>query len=136
MDQLKGFAHTTALFYVAAVIICIAAVYYLSTAYAQQPQPHFYLVYNSMEQGGMGYVNNTFAYPIEITSIYCTMPSGKKDIFGTPNNNILAPGSNTEIMIGAYNRTDQPPTNCTVWKVTYTSFPANTTVPKSKVAVT
>ena len=134
MRTVKGFAHTTIIFYIIAIAVCASAVYYLNTVY-NTPQPYVYVSYNTLAQGGIGYVNNTLSFPIEVTSIYCTIPSGIKEIFGNPNNNILVPGSNTQIMIGINNELVKLPANCTNWKVDYDRLPANATPPNSLIEI-
>ncbi len=122
---------TTRYFYMAAIIICLFAVYFVYQA-MDQPQPLVYMAYNSISQAGAGYINNTLLYPIEITSIYCTIPDGTRQTFGTPNNNILVPGSNTVIEVGISGNAALL-SNCTGWKVSYYWLPANTVVPNSPI---
>ncbi len=121
----------TRYFYLLAIIICLAAVYYIYQAEVQ-PQPQVNIAYNSVTQIGIGYVNNTLGYPIEITSIYCTIPNGNRQTFGTPNNNTLMPGTNTVLEIGITHNT-MLALNCTDWSVSYTRLAADTKAPNIPV---
>ena len=121
----------TRYFYIAAIVVCIIAAYYIIQI-ENQPQPLVYMVYNSFSQFGMGFINNTLPYPIEVTSIYCTVPNGNRQTFGTPNNNILMPNSNTAIEVGTLANSVLA-ANCTNWKVSYNRLPANITAPNSPI---
>ena len=112
-------ASTTALFYALAIVISIAAVAYVDSAY-NPPQPSVQIHFNYTAQVGKGYINNTLPYAIQITDIYCTTPNGNKNVFGSPNNNTLNPGSNTFIIIDTSNKAIILPTDCADWKVSYT----------------
>jgi hypothetical protein len=131
------FSHTTAIFYITALIVCIVAVYYINTIY-NAPQPYVNVTYNysATAQYGIGYINNTLPYPIEITSIYCTLPNGTREVFGNPNNNILVRGSNTVIDIQVNNLNVPLHKNCTKWKVGFDELPANAVPPNAIVKVT
>jgi hypothetical protein len=122
---------TTKYFYIVAVIVCLVAVYYIYQA-ENQMQPQVYMTYNAASQLGIGYINNTLQYPIEVTTIYCTAPNGNRQTFGTPNNNILMPRSNTVIEIGISSNVPLA-LNCTNWKISYNRLPANTTAPNSPI---
>jgi hypothetical protein len=120
MENSKAVAHITLILYVAAILVCIGAVYSLNIIY-NQPQPLVQMTYNSVAQAGEGYINDTFSFPIAITSIYCTLPSGKRMVFSNPSNNIVEPNSNTYIVVGISSSSDPLSKNCTDWKVSYTN---------------
>jgi hypothetical protein len=128
MKNIKGIARITLILYVAAILVSAVAVYGLDYAY-NPPQPDFHMSYNAISQVGQGYVNDTFSYPIEITSIYCTQPNGERVEFPDSSNNIVQPNSNTYIVIGVSAATDKLPINCADWKLTYLDaqgIPSNT----------
>ena len=121
---------STRYFYIAAVVISVVALYFINAA-VNQPQPAVSMTYNAAAHFGKGYVDNNLAYPIEIVSVFCTS-DGNRETFGTPNNNILMPGTNTLIEIGASGNKTLP-SNCTDWGVSYNRLPANTTAPNSLI---
>ncbi len=131
---MKGRPRTILIFYAIVIAVALAIVYYANQVY-NQPQPLVYFAYNGTVGGGEGYVNNTLPYPIAITSIYCTIPSGAKEVFGSPNNNTLMPDTNTVIDVGVSNKLWHLPENCTGWKVSYDRLPAGTSAPNSPIKV-
>lgn len=112
MEDLK----ITAVFYIIAIIISIAAVYYLNTMY-NQPQPHFFVLYSDNNSAGFGMLYNNLSYPIVVSDFYCTSPNGEKYEFASGNANALAPGQNESISLNS--GTNILPENCTGWKVSY-----------------
>lgn len=122
---MKGFAHTTLIFYIIAIIVAAAAVYYINMVY-NPPQPNVVMSFNYQKQAGNGYINNTLPFTIAISAIYCKLPDNSKILFENDNNGTLSPGSNTFITISA-NNTNSVPTDCANWGVIYVK--ANATNP-------
>ena len=135
---MKGVGRTTFIFYLIAIAVCAFSVYELNLIY-NPPQPYVYMNYNTVAQGGIGFVLNTLPFTIHINNIYCQAPNGTRDIFGDPNNNTLQRGSNTPIEIGV----NQPGVQriapgCSTWKVSYlkvSSLSANTASQTSNLLV-
>ncbi len=119
---------TTVFFYFVAVVVSIAAVYLLNAIY-NPPQPLLHINYSYKAQAATGYINDTLGFPINVTSTYCTMPSGSKMVFRMPFTASLVPGSNTFVTLGTSNGINLS-TSCGNWKVTYqrTAF-IPTTIP-------
>lgn len=120
MRNIKAFARITLILYLAAIVVSVGAVYSINMIY-NQPQPFVHMTYNSVSQSGEGYVNDTFSFPIEITSVYCTLSSGEKMVFSNPSNNIVEPNSNTFIVVGVSSGANRLATGCADWKVSYTN---------------
>jgi hypothetical protein len=115
---MKALAQITVLFYIAAIVVAGTSVYYINIVY-NPPQPTVSVTYNALASAGSGFILNTLPFPIQITTIYCTIPKGEKLVFGSPNNNTLASGSKTIIEIATNNRTTGLPANCGDLKVGY-----------------
>lgn len=105
------------LFYVAAIIVSVAIVYYINSQY-NEAQPTLFIGYNYSSSAGFGSLINTLGFPIQVKYFYCTQPSGKRLEFSNPNSNSIEPGQNTTISLSVANGMSTP-NNCTHWSVSY-----------------
>lgn len=112
-------------FYLVAIVISAAAVYYLNIKY-NPPQPLVHLQYNYTTQTAMGYIVNTLPFPINVSAFYCTAPNGTKMEFENPAENEVPVGANLTVVVQSnYNALLEVP--CSNWKVLYMKSTYTTT---------